>query len=152
MLELTVRLVASLAVVVGLLLVLARVAGRRFAGRAGAPIQVLHRQPLSRSSSVAMISVGSRVLLVGSTDHQVSLLAEVDPEELDLPEQVEPTGRDSLEEEAFDPYDVRPRAFAASGARHRARPTAVPAGALAGSVLSAGTWKAAFSAATGKRS
>ena len=130
MLELTVRLAASLAVVVGLLLVLARVAGRRFAGRAGAPIQVLHRQPLSRSSSVAMISVGSRVLLVGSTDHQVSLLAEVDPEELDLPEEVEPTGPDALDE---------------------VRPSAVPTGALAGSLLSAGTWKAAFAAATCKR-
>jgi flagellar protein FliO/FliZ len=129
-LELTVRLAASLAVVVGLLLVLARVAGRRFAGRAGAPIQVLHRQPLSRSSSVAMISVGSRVLLVGSTDHQVSLLAEVDPEELDLPEEVELTDPD-----AFDGV----------------RPTAVPTGALAGSLLAAGTWKAAFAAATGKR-
>lgn len=147
MLELTVRLAASLAVVVGLLLVLARVAGRRFAGRAGAPIQVLHRQPLSRSSSVAMISVGSRVLLVGSTDHQVSLLAEVDPEELDLPEPVEATGEVSFE--AYD--DVPIRSFAGTVARHRALPTAAPTGALAGSLLSAGTWKAAFSAASGKR-
>ena len=148
MLELTVRLVASLAVVVGLLLVLARVAGRRFAGRAGAPIQVLHRQPLSRSSSVAMISVGSRVLLVGTTDHQVSLLTEVDPDDLELPETVEPT--DELPLGAY--VDVPTRSFAAPVARHRALPTAVPAGALAGSLLSAGTWKAAFSAATGKRS
>ena len=146
MLELTVRLVASLAVVVGLLLVLARVAGRRFAGRAGAPIQVLHRQPLSRSSSVAMISVGSRVLLVGTTDHQVSLLTEVDPDDLDLPEPVVP---DEVSLAGYD--DVPTRSFAGTVARHRALPTAAPTGALAGSLLSAGTWKAAFSAASGKR-
>jgi len=145
-LELTVRLVASLAVVVGLLLVLARVAGRRFAGRAGAPIQVLHRQPLSRSSSVAMISVGSRVLLVGTTDHQVSLLTEVDPDDLDLPE---PVVTDEVSLAGYD--DVPTRSFAGTVARHRALPTAAPTGALAGSLLSAGTWKAAFSAASGKR-
>ena len=147
MLELTVRLAASLAVVVGLLLVLARVAGRRFAGRAGAPIQVLHRQPLSRSSSVAMISVGSRVLLVGTTDHQVSLLTEVDPDDLDLPEPVE-TG-DEISLGGYD--DVPTRSFAGTVARHRALPTTAPTGALAGSLLSAGTWKAALSAASGKR-
>ena len=82
MLELTVRLVASLAVVVGLMLLLAKVVGKRYGARAGAPVQVLHRQPLSRSASVAVITVGSRVLVVGTTDHQVSLLTELDPEEL----------------------------------------------------------------------
>jgi flagellar protein FliO/FliZ len=81
-LELTVRLIASLAVVVGLMLLLARLVGKRYGARTGAPVQVLHRQPLSRSASVAVITVGSRVLVVGSTDHQVSLLTELDPEEL----------------------------------------------------------------------
>ena len=57
MLELIIRLVASLAVVVGLMLLLARFMGKRYGGRAGAPVQVLHRQPLSRSSSVAVITV-----------------------------------------------------------------------------------------------
>ena len=76
------RLVASLAVVVGLMLLLARVVGRRYGARAGAPVQVLHRQALSRGASVTVISVGSRVLLVGATDQQVSLLTELDPDEL----------------------------------------------------------------------
>lgn len=76
------RLIASLAVVVGLMLLLARLVGKRYGARAGAPVQVLHRQQLSRSASVAVITVGSRVLVVGSTDHQVSLLTELDPEEL----------------------------------------------------------------------
>lgn len=83
MLDLTIRLVASLAIVVGLLLLLARVVGRRFAGRPGAAVQVLHRQPLSRTSAVAVVSVGSRVLVLGTTDQQVQLLAELDPGELE---------------------------------------------------------------------
>ena len=48
MLELDVRLIVSLAVVVGLLLLLAKVSGRRMRGRAGSLVQVVHRQPLSR--------------------------------------------------------------------------------------------------------
>lgn len=83
MLDLTLRLIASLAVVVGLLLLLARLVGRRFSGRPGAAVQVLHRQPLSRTSSVAVVTVGSRVLVLGTTDHQVQLLTELDPEELE---------------------------------------------------------------------
>ena len=47
MLELTVRLIASLAVVVGLLLLIAKVGGRRMRGRSGSLVQVVHRQPLS---------------------------------------------------------------------------------------------------------
>jgi len=148
-LELTVRLVASLAVVVGLLLVLARVAGRRFAGRAGAPIQVLHRQSLSRSSSVAMISVGSRVLLVGTTDHQVSLLAEVDPDEVDLPQEA------ALEDEDyFDPYEdveIGPVAGPPIRPRVRTRPGTTSSGPLSGSLLSPDTWKPAFAAAPATR-
>ena len=82
MLELMVRLVASLAVVVGLMLLLAKLVGKRYGARAGAPVQVLHRQPLSRSASVAVVTVGGRVLVLGTTDQQVSLLTELDPEEL----------------------------------------------------------------------
>lgn len=127
MLDLTIRLIASLAVVVGLLLLLARVAGRRFAGREGAAVQVLHRQALSRSASVAVLTVGSRVLVLGTTDQHVQLLTELDPDEL----VVEPTLTD-LDAAASSP----------------------PAGqrSLAGSVLSPDTWRQAIAAATGKAS
>jgi flagellar protein FliO/FliZ len=83
MLELTVRLIASLAVVVGLLLLIAKVGGRRMRGRSGSLVQVVHRQPLSRSSAVAVVTVGSRVLVLGTTEQQVSVLTELDPDELD---------------------------------------------------------------------
>jgi flagellar protein FliO/FliZ len=140
-LELTVRLIASLAVVVGLMLLLARVVGKRYGARAGAPVQVVHRQPLSRSASVAVITVGSRVLVVGTTDHQVSLLTELDPEELveDLDLAAD------LAEEPDAPEDAAPAALAARGRTSGA-------GALTGSVLSAQTWRQAIAAATGKTS
>jgi flagellar protein FliO/FliZ len=83
MLELTVRLIASLAVVVGLLLLIAKVGGRRMRGRSGSLVQVVHRQPLSRSSAVSVVTVGSRVLVLGTTEQQVTVLTELDPEELD---------------------------------------------------------------------
>jgi len=82
MLELTVRLIASLAVVVGLLLLIAKVGGRRMRGRSGSLVQVVHRQPLSRSSTVSVVTIGSRVLVLGTTEHQISVLTELDPDEL----------------------------------------------------------------------
>jgi flagellar protein FliO/FliZ len=128
MLGLVLRLIASLAVVVGLLLLLARLASRRFTGRAGAPIQVVHRQQLSRGSAVAVVAVGSRVLLVGTTDHQVSLLTELDPEELT-----------DLDASPVEPADTAGDLDPAGGA-------------LTGSLLSARTWRQAFSAvASGSR-
>lgn len=79
MIELTIRLIGSLAVVVGLLLVTVRIGARRFRPRAGAPVRVLHRQSLSRSTSVAVVEVGGRVLVLGATEHQISVLTELDP-------------------------------------------------------------------------
>ena len=131
MLELTLRLIASLAVVVGLLLLLARVAGRRFAGREGAAVQVLHRQALSRTASVAVLAVGSRILVVGTTDQQVRLLTELDPDDL----------AEDLTLVELDSPDVAPAT----------RPPVVQ-GSLAGSVLSRETWRQALAVATRKAS
>jgi flagellar protein FliO/FliZ len=89
MAELVVRLVFSLAVVVGLLLLTVKVGGRKFRGRNGAVVRVLHRQPLSRSSAVAVVEVGSRILVLGTTDHQVNVLAELDEDELATGELIE---------------------------------------------------------------
>lgn len=79
MIELTIRLIGSLAVVVGLLLVTVRIGARKFRPRAGAPVRVLHRQALSRGTSVAVVEVGGRVLVLGATEHQISVLTELDP-------------------------------------------------------------------------
>lgn len=82
MIELVIRLVFSLAVVIGLLLLCARVAQRRTGGRRGDLVTVVQRQALSRSSTVTVVTVGSRVLVLGTTEQQVSVLAELDPEEV----------------------------------------------------------------------
>ena len=169
MLELTIRLVASLAVVVGLMLLLARLVGKRYGARVGAPVQVLHRQPLSRSSAVAVVTVGSRVLVIGTTDHQVSLLAELDPDELDLEAGLgEGAGLDDLADTlapgasdvrtaAPTPTPLRPAPRATAGSHRASHRAAAPrraddAGGLAGSVLSPQTWRQALAAATGKAS
>lgn len=81
MAELALRMVVSLAVVVGLLLLIARLGARRFSGRAGAAVQVLHRQQLGRGSALTVVTVGGRTLVLGTTEQQVRVLAELDADE-----------------------------------------------------------------------
>ena len=83
MLELALRLVLSLAVVLGLLALVAKVAARRFRGGQDALVQVVHRQQISRGAAVSVVTVGSRVLVLGTTEQQVRVLTELDPAELD---------------------------------------------------------------------
>ena len=132
MAELGMRLVGSLAVVVGLLLLIARMVNRRFKPANGAPVRIVHRQPLTRGSGVAVVTVGTRVLVLGTTEQQVTLLAEVEPDEI------------GLEEEMDEEISTRPRPAA--------RPTRSPSGdgKLAGSLLSLDTWRQTFAAFSGR--
>jgi flagellar protein FliO/FliZ len=154
-LELTVRLVVSLAFVLGLLLLLARFGSRRFRSNRDAMVRVLHRQPLSRSSAVAVVAVGQRVLVLGTTEQQVRVLAELDPEEAaelvseaDVVTLVPPGGPDTSAPVTLP------------GAHRAAVPvvrTSTPGtrraeGPLTGSVLSADTWRQALAAAATRRS
>ena len=192
MVELVVRLVFSLAVVLGMLMLLTRFSAKRFRGGSDALVRVVHRQPLSRTSAVAVVTVGSRVLVIGTTEHQVQLLTELDPEEIEVPAPASapasvpalvpapalapvpaaaPVATKPAEvwelatlDELFEPrasHDVAdasyaPRhagATAADPARSFSRATAASRaadGALAGSILSAQTWKQAFAAATSR--
>lgn len=131
--ELAVRLVGSLALVVGLLLLIARFANRRFKAPTGAAIQVVQRQALGRGQGVAVVSVGTRVLVLGTTEQQITLLAEVEPDEVGL----DLTPAEPVVGEDGEPLDVPSPAS--------------PSSALAGSVLSPQTWKDAMAAVTGKR-
>ena len=101
--ELLLRMVFSLAVVVGLLILISRVAARRLHGRAGSPIEVLHRQALSKSASVSVVSVAGRVLVLGSTDQQVNVLTELDADAFGTPETVE--ARDTDQHTTDDDLD-----------------------------------------------
>ncbi|TWG98609.1 flagellar protein FliO/FliZ [Nocardioides sp. J9] len=142
------RLLGSLAVVVGLLLLIARFAGRRFRTPAGAPVQVVHRQALGRGQGVAVVAVGTRVLVLGTTEQQVTLLAEVEPDEVGIDLTAEPFAvvpHEDGDAEGDADGDAEP----VTGPRGFTVPAAQ--GALAGSLLSAQTWKQTWAAVSGKR-
>jgi len=164
MVELTIRLVFSLAVVLGLLMLLARFSAKRFRGGKDAMVEVLHRQSLSRGSTVTVVNVAGRVLVLGTTEQQVRVLTELDPmsvlDEDDLlgddgpaevltlvpaPSQTPPA------EPAADASSAAPVTDAATDAatdRPSWLPSPAAGSALAGSVLSVDTWRQALAAAT----
>ena len=79
MFELALRVTCSLTVVFVLLWALARLARRGVGGGHGAGVvTVLARQQLSRGSSVAVVKVADRALVLGVSDTGVSLLADAD--------------------------------------------------------------------------
>lgn len=90
MIELAVRVVFSLAVILGLLWFIARTSSRKFGGTARSAIKVVARQQLARTASLAVVEVGDRVLVVGVSEHGVNLLTEMDPSELPEPVVAEP--------------------------------------------------------------
>ena len=74
-----IRLVVAVVVVIGLLLLTARLTrrvGTKTDGKSGAEIRLISRQPLSRSASIAIVRAGNRTLVLGFTDQQVTLLSE----------------------------------------------------------------------------
>ncbi|GAA3801599.1 flagellar biosynthetic protein FliO [Nocardioides panacisoli] len=152
--ELGIRLLGSLAVVVGLLVLLARLVNRRFKAPAGAAVQVVCRQSLTRSSGVAVVTVGTRVLVLGTTEHQVTLLAEVEPDEVGLDE----VGLDEVglaEVESAGKHRSTGDSPGLTGLATPDNPRRAPVkydGALAGSILSPQTWKQTFAAFGGSRS
>lgn len=128
MLELGLRLAVSLGVVLGLFWLVARASAKKLGG-SRALLRVHGRQSLSRTASVAVVEVGSRVLVVGVSEGGVRLLTELDPEEI-----AQPVTASDEDEPAVKPVAAR---------------LGVPT-ALGGSVLSAQTWKQAWAAATSK--
>ena len=123
MFELVLRIGFSLLIVFGLMWGLAKVARRPLTGkRSTGALSVLNRQQLSRGSSVAVVQVADRALVLGVTDQQISLLGETTLEAFEKhPHDVE--RRDSM---TLAPGDVRP---------------AQPLEKLDGSVLSPRTWR-----------
>ena len=77
------RLAVSLGVVFALMAVAGKVLRKRGLGTRGATatsrIEVLARQGLGRSSSVQLVRVGGRTLVLGVTESSVSVLGEADP-------------------------------------------------------------------------
>jgi flagellar protein FliO/FliZ len=95
MVALLARLAISLAVVFGLMMLAGRLLRRRGlapgnASKATTRIDVLARQGLGRSSSVQLVRVGGRTLILGVTDAAVSVLAEADPLLLEAEQALQP--------------------------------------------------------------
>jgi len=73
-----IRLVLSLALIAGVLWFAAGVARKRGLGQGNGLIEVVARQRMGRASTVSVVRIADRVLVVGATEEQVTLLAEVD--------------------------------------------------------------------------
>jgi flagellar protein FliO/FliZ len=130
-----IRLVLSLAFVGGVLWFAARLAKKRGLGGTGnGLIEVVARQRMGRASTVNVVRIGDVCLVVGATEEQVTLLAEVDPETVDAavrtkqaPRALAPVHED--DDEGYQPV-ARPRVTARTSS----------SGALNGSVFDKKGW------------
>ncbi len=129
-LGLVLRLVVSLGIVLALMWLAARLVRGSTAGRALGVVELLARQPVGRGSSVAVLRVADRALVVGVTDTQVTLIGETDLATIEV-----------AREQAEAAAAVRGTGTSAGG-----RPGTGAGGPLAGSVLSPGTWRRAIDA------
>ena len=122
-----IRLILSLAFVAVVLFFAARMAKKRGLGQGNGVIEVVARQRMGRSSTLNVVRVADVVLVVGATEEQVTLLAEVDLETIDAA--LEPA-HDDVEND--EPVERRPTVAA------RAARSSSPA--LAGSVFDKNGW------------
>jgi len=123
-----IRLVLSLVFIGAVLLFAARVAKKRGLGQGNGLIEVVARQRMGRSSTVNVVRIADLVLVVGATEEQVTLLAEVDSDAVD---------------EALRERRVPVRIGAAEDARSTDTPALAArssSGALAGSVFDRNGW------------
>jgi flagellar protein FliO/FliZ len=143
-----VRLVLSLAFVAAVLLFAARLAKKRGLGRGNDLIEVVARQRMGRTSTLNVVRVADLVLVIGATEEQITLLAEVDPDAVDhalrdrAPVRLAPAPAPALgpaedldedqdeDYDAYDEYDEAPQRTARS----------TTSSALAGSVLDRDGW------------
>ena len=125
-----IRLVLSLAFIGAGLLFAARVAKKRGLGQGNGLIEVVARHRMGRTSTLNVVRIADVVLVVGATEEQVTLLAEVDADALDaaLREQ-----RPAVRIGAAEGADGTPGDAPALAARSTS-------GALAGSVFDRNGW------------
>jgi flagellar protein FliO/FliZ len=142
MLALAGNVTLALGAVLGLMWLLARMSRKPLKARAAGPLAVLARQQLSRSSSVAVVRVGDKALVIGVTDTQVSLLGETDLAA--VTEALAPV--ESVSRTPVDLAADGTEGLAASGTTDSDLAAVTDlgtrrTGAFAGSALSPATWK-----------
>ena len=144
------RMLLALVFVLGVMWLLARWARKPMGGRADRVMAVLARQQLSRTSSVTVLRVMDRALVLGVTEQGVQLITETELSAVEDALAVEPTaGRNwtrklsiSAGEAGTDDGDDAPVLPLARPAGRRQAPAA-----LDGSVLSPKTWRQLVGAA-----
>jgi flagellar protein FliO/FliZ len=124
-----VRLILSLGFVALVLFYAARLAKKRGLGQGNGVIEVVARQRMGRSSTVNVVRVADLVLVVGATEEQVTLLAEVDPEAVERSLRERRVARAGAPSPASDHFEATPAMAARSSS-----------GALAGSVFDRDGW------------
>jgi len=149
------RMLVALVVVLAVMWALAKWARKPLgAGKSDKVMTVLARQQLSRTSSVAVLKLMDRALVLGVTEQGVQLLTETELAPLEDALTVEAPARHrrsqsikvdaetlaELESEAGRPASSRSAATGSGTASGKA-------GALDGSILSPGTWKQLVNAA-----
>ena len=122
-----IRLVLSLAFIAVVLFYAARLAKKRGLGQGNGLIEVVARQRMGRTSTVNVVRIADVVLVVGATEEQVTLLAEIDAETVEF----------ALSERRAP---VRIGAAEAAPAGGPALVTRHSSGALAGSVFDRNGW------------
>ena len=75
-----IRLVLSLGFIAVVLFYAARLAKKRGLGQGNGVIEVVARHRLGRASTLNVVRIADVVLVIGATEEQVTLLAEVDAE------------------------------------------------------------------------
>ena len=129
-----IRLILSLAFIALVLFYAARLAKKRGLGQGNGVIEVVARQRMGRSSTVNVVRVADLVLVVGATEEQVTLLAEVDPDAVEHSLRERRVARVGAQSPAVSEIpDVEMPAMAARSPS---------SGALAGSVFDRDGWGA----------
>ncbi len=111
-----IRLILSLAFIAAVLLFAAHVAKKRGLGQGNGLIEVLARQRMGRTSTVNVVRIADVVLVVGATEEQVTLLAEVDADAVDaaLAERRVPAHSGAVDQAAHLPVRTGSPALAGS--------------------------------------
>jgi flagellar protein FliO/FliZ len=125
-----IRLILSLGFIAVVLLYAARLAKKKGLGQGNGVIEVVARQRMGRTSTVNVVRIADVVLVIGATEENITLLAEVDSETVDaaLAQRRVPTPR---------PAEA---GAVAAGAVAPALVARTSSGALAGSVFDRAGW------------
>lgn len=153
---LALRVIVSLAVVLGVLWYLQKKLSKRGMGRtAGKAVTLIGRQAVGPKASVAVVEIDGRRLVLGVTEHSVTVLHSEEraahPFEVSLadaqpaiyPDNVRPiTAPIPIRAVITTPEGVAPADQQLRPRRHRQQPTS----RMAGSILSPETWRQASAA------